>query len=58
VKGSEGTSLLIICLYLDDLMLTGSNIQDIEDFKSVMKSEFENSQNLKGIDTPSNQICS
>jgi hypothetical protein len=24
VKGSEGTSLLIICLYVDDLMLTGS----------------------------------
>lgn len=41
VKGSEGTSLLIICLYVDDLMLTGSNMQDIEEFKSVMKSEFE-----------------
>jgi len=40
-KGNEGTSLLIICLYVDDLMLTGSNIQDIEDFKSVMKYEFE-----------------
>ena len=38
VKGNEGTSLLIICLYVYDLMLTGSNMQDIEDFKSVMKS--------------------
>jgi len=41
VKGREDTSLLIICLYVDDLMLTGSNIQDIEDFKPVTKSKFE-----------------
>ena len=44
MKGSEGISLLIICLlclYVDDLMLTGSNMQDIQDFKLVMKSEFE-----------------
>jgi len=41
MKGSKETSLLIICLYVDDLMLTGSNMQDIEEFKSVMKSEFE-----------------
>jgi len=41
VKGSEETSLLIICLYVDDLMLTRSNMQDIEEFKSIMKSEFE-----------------
>jgi hypothetical protein len=41
MKGSEETSLLIICLYVDDFMLTGSNIQVIENFKSVMKSEFE-----------------
>ena len=41
MKGSEETGLLIICLYVDDLMLTRSNIQYIEDFKSVMKSKFE-----------------
>jgi hypothetical protein len=41
VKGSTEPSLLIICLYMDDLMLTGSNMKDIEEFKSVMKSEFE-----------------
>lgn len=41
VKGREETSLLIVCLYVDDFMLTGSKVQDIEEFKSVMKSEFE-----------------
>jgi len=28
-------------LYVDDLMLTGSNIQDIEESKSIVKSKFE-----------------
>jgi hypothetical protein len=41
VKGREETSLHIVCLYVDDFMLTGSKIQDIEEFKSVMKSKFE-----------------
>ncbi|CAJ2670508.1 unnamed protein product [Trifolium pratense] len=33
--------MLIICLYVDDLLVTGSSLAEIEDFKSQMKSEFE-----------------
>lgn len=39
-KGSEGNQLLI-CLYVDDLILTGSDMNEIEAFKSQMMSEFE-----------------
>ena len=31
--------MLIVCLYVDDLIFTGDFV--IEDFKSVMKDEFE-----------------
>lgn len=41
VKGREKASLLIICLYIDNLMLTGSNAQKIEDFKSVMNQSLK-----------------
>ena len=39
-KGIEGNQLLI-CLYVDDLIVTGNNVKEIEAFKSQMMSEFE-----------------
>ncbi|XP_039685131.1 uncharacterized mitochondrial protein AtMg00810-like [Medicago truncatula] len=39
-KGSEGNQLLI-CLYVDDLIVTGSDMNEIEAFKSQMIREFE-----------------
>ncbi|KAK2454958.1 hypothetical protein QL285_002459 [Trifolium repens] len=41
VKCSKDKHMLIICLYVDDLLVTGSSSTEIEDFKSQMKSEFE-----------------
>ncbi|CAJ2637750.1 unnamed protein product [Trifolium pratense] len=41
VKHSDNKHMLIICLYVDDLLVTGSSLAEIEDFKSQMKSEFE-----------------
>jgi hypothetical protein len=41
VKCSEDKHMLIICLYVDDLLVTGSSSTEIEDFKSQMKMEFE-----------------
>ena len=39
VKTNQQGNMLIICLYVDDLIFTGDF--GIEDFKSVMKDEFE-----------------
>lgn len=33
--------ILLICLYVDDLMVTGNDMSEIEEFKSKMKSESE-----------------
>jgi hypothetical protein len=41
VKHSDDKHMLIICLYVDDLLVTGSSPMEIENFKSQMKSEFE-----------------
>ena len=41
VKESTEGGLIIICLYVDDLIVTGSNIKDIEQFKKTMEAEFE-----------------
>ncbi|GAU42392.1 hypothetical protein TSUD_296900 [Trifolium subterraneum] len=41
VKNSDDKHMLIICLYVDDLLVTGSSPMEIENFKSQMKSEFE-----------------
>ena len=41
VKCSDDKHMLIICLYVDDLLVTGSSSTEIEKFKSQMKSEFE-----------------
>ncbi|GAU36721.1 hypothetical protein TSUD_318190 [Trifolium subterraneum] len=41
VKHSDNKHMLIICLYVDDLLVTDSSPMEIENFKSQMKSEFE-----------------
>jgi hypothetical protein len=41
VKCSDDKHMLIICLYVDDLLVTGSSSIEIENFKSQMKCEFE-----------------
>lgn len=33
--------LLLVCLYMDDLLITGESQLEIEDLKSIIKSEFE-----------------
>ena len=39
-KGIEGNQLLI-CLYVDDLIVTGTDVNEIEAFKTQMMNEFE-----------------
>jgi len=39
-KGIEGNQL-IICLYVDDLIVTGSDVKEIEVFETQMMNEFE-----------------
>jgi len=39
-KGTVGDQLLI-CLYVDNLIVTGSNVKEIEVFKTQMMNEFE-----------------
>jgi hypothetical protein len=39
IKSNQQGNVLIVCLYVDDLIFTGNF--GIEDFKSVMKDEFE-----------------
>jgi hypothetical protein len=41
VKKSDDQHMLIICLYVDDLLVTGSSLVEIKNFKSQMQSEFE-----------------
>jgi hypothetical protein len=41
VKCLEDSSSLIICLYVDDLLVTGSDSNEIEKFKLTMNKEFE-----------------
>ncbi|WJX12170.1 hypothetical protein P8452_02697 [Trifolium repens] len=38
---NDDKHMLIICLYVDDLLVTGSSSIEIENFKSQMKCEFE-----------------
>ncbi|KAM1324060.1 hypothetical protein EV1_044901 [Malus domestica] len=40
VKVKDG-DILIVCLYVDDLIFTGSNPSMFEEFKRVMTNEFE-----------------
>lgn len=37
----KGVKMLLICLYVDDLLVTRSNHAEIEEFKERMKSEFD-----------------
>ena len=37
----KGEDILIVCLYMDDLIFTGSNPSMFEEFKRVMTKEFE-----------------
>jgi len=39
-KGIEGNQILI-CLYVDDLIVTGNNVNEIEAFKGQMMKKFE-----------------
>ncbi|XP_057443809.1 uncharacterized mitochondrial protein AtMg00810-like [Lotus japonicus] len=41
VKHCEGKNLLLVCLYVDDLLITGDSIHDIDKLKVLLKSEFE-----------------
>ncbi|XP_014515658.1 uncharacterized protein LOC106773487 [Vigna radiata var. radiata] len=41
VKGDSEEDLVIICRYVDDLLVTGSNPESINEFKRVMEVEFE-----------------
>ncbi|WVZ04084.1 hypothetical protein V8G54_024890 [Vigna mungo] len=41
VNGDTEMDLIIICLYVDDLLVTGSNPVSIDEFKKIMEAEFE-----------------
>lgn len=41
MKGGTREDLMIICLYVDDLLVTRSNLKGIEEFKRTMEAEFE-----------------
>jgi len=41
VKTNDYGDLLILCLYVDDVIFTGSNLKMISDFKHIMRKEFE-----------------
>ena len=41
IKKGENKNFLILCLYVDDLIYTGTSPQMIEEFKRAMMSEFE-----------------
>ena len=41
VKANDYGDLLILCLYVDDVIFTGSNLKMIGHFKHIMMNEFE-----------------
>jgi hypothetical protein len=41
VRAATLSKLLIVCLYVDDLLVTGSNEEEITSFKHSMMAEFE-----------------
>lgn len=41
VKEGEDGSILLVCLYVDDLIYTGNNSKMFDEFKKVMTREFE-----------------
>jgi hypothetical protein len=40
VQNIESDNIVIICLYMDDLLITGSKAYEIEKLKHKLKSEF------------------
>ncbi|WVZ15560.1 hypothetical protein V8G54_013126 [Vigna mungo] len=41
VKTNKDNNVLIVCLYVDDLLLTGSSLKKLEEFKQLMQTEFD-----------------
>ncbi|KAK2352556.1 putative mitochondrial protein [Trifolium repens] len=41
MKGTDISNAILICLYVDDFLITGSNTDSIEKFKGRLKVEFE-----------------
>jgi hypothetical protein len=41
VMDLKGPGSIIVCLYVDDLLITGSNLREVENFKLTMNIEFE-----------------
>ncbi|PNY08922.1 putative copia-type protein [Trifolium pratense] len=41
VMDSKGSGSLIVCLYVDDILITGSDSREIEKFKLTINKEFE-----------------
>lgn len=41
VKSEIGGKMLILCLYVDDLIYTGNNVEMMKEFKKSMMEEFE-----------------
>ena len=37
----EGTEILVVCLYVDDLIYFGTNLKMVQEFKRKMMLEFE-----------------
>lgn len=40
-RREDGSSLLIVAIYVDDLFVTGTSVKEIKDFKKDMSSNFE-----------------
>ncbi|KAK8951018.1 hypothetical protein KSP39_PZI003140 [Platanthera zijinensis] len=41
IKRDQNGDVLIVCLYVDDLLITGSNLDKINSFRSYIKASFE-----------------
>ncbi|WVZ17444.1 hypothetical protein V8G54_010426 [Vigna mungo] len=41
VKVGDKGNILVLCLYVDDLMVTGSCLEEIVSFKTILKAEFD-----------------
>lgn len=41
VKESTDSNRMIVCLYVDNLLMIGSSLKEIDEFRQRMESEFE-----------------
>jgi len=41
VRWKKASDVILICLYVDDLLVTGSNKKEIDDFKKKLMSKFK-----------------